>query len=177
LKFDLVGIGNPVYDMIITPSVKTDGRVLSGCSTNACLAAKRLGMKRVGLIGCIGPDYAERFSDDMSNYGVEVASTRCEETGGFRLIYDDHGDRTLDVIGVAGKIDPKDLPDEFLSSRFILVGPILEEVGLDLVKFLRSATSALLFLDPQGMVRRIGRDRRIMRQGGVRKDCEFGGFH
>ena len=46
--FDLVGIGNPVYDMIITPSVKTDGRVLSGCSTNACLAAKRLGLRKVG---------------------------------------------------------------------------------------------------------------------------------
>ena len=34
MTFDLVGIGNPVYDIIVTPSVKTDGRVLSGCSTD-----------------------------------------------------------------------------------------------------------------------------------------------
>jgi len=51
--YDLVAIGNPVYDEIITPYVRTEGRVLSGCSTNACLAAKKLGLENVALIGCV----------------------------------------------------------------------------------------------------------------------------
>jgi sugar/nucleoside kinase (ribokinase family) len=163
LTFDLIGIGNPVYDIIITPFVKTDGRVLSGCSTNACLAARRLGLTSVGLVGRIGPDFANRFREEMKNYGIEVdRGPLTGETGGFRLVYDERGDRTLDVLSVADRITPKNFPEEYLDARFFLVGPILGEVDLELVEFIRSSTSAKLFLDPQGMVRIIGSDGRIV---------------
>ena len=163
MTFDLIAIGNPVYDIIVTPSVRTDSRVLSGCSTNACLTAKRLGLKKVGLVGCIGPDFKHQFHQDMRDYGVEVGmSCSLGETGGFRLVYDDRGDRTLDVLGVAGRIRPKDIPDEFLHASFFLIGPILGEVDLELVEFIRSSSSSRLLLDPQGMVRVIGSDRRIV---------------
>lgn len=161
--FDLVGIGNPVYDMIVTPSVKTDGRVLSGCSTNACLAAKRLGLRRVGMIGCIGMNFAERFRHDMSSYGIETRlDSAGGESGGFQLIYDTHGDRTLDVLGVANPIGNMDLPDEYLDTKFILIGPILGEVDLTLIQHIRSSSRAKIFLDPQGLIRTIGEDRRII---------------
>lgn len=163
MPFDLVGIGNPVYDIIVTPWTKTDGRVLSGCSTNACLAAKRLGMERVGLVGCIGPDFARRFADDMKNFHLEsrmeVGGTT---TGGFQLIYDENGNRTLDVLGVAGKITPENFPKEFLDAEWILIGPILGEVDLELLHFIRSSSSASIFLDPQGLIRVVGRDKRIV---------------
>ena len=163
MNFDLVAIGNPVYDIIVTPSVRTDGRVLSGCSTNACLTAKRLGLKKVGLVGCIGPDFERQFLKDMRRYGIEIKlSSSRGETGGFRLVYDDRGDRTLDVLGVADRIRPKDIPEEFLHASFFLLGPILGEVDLELVELIRSSSSSSLLLDPQGMVRLIGSDRRII---------------
>ena len=161
--FDLVGIGNPVYDMILTPSVKTDGRVLSGCSTNACLAAKRLGLKKVGMIGCIGADFRDRFCLDMKNHGIETRlASSGGESGGFRLVYDEHGDRTLDVLGVAGHIRQEDLPDDYLDTKFFLIGPILGEVDLELIQHIRYSSRAKMFLDPQGLVRTIGKDRRII---------------
>lgn len=163
MTFDLVGIGNPVYDVIVTPWARTAGRVLSGCSTNACLAAKRLGAQKVGLVGCIGLDFAERFRRDMQSYGIEVKmDTTSKETGGFRLVYDAMGNRTLDVLGVAGKITVKNFPEEFLDSHFFLIGPILGEVDLGLIEFLRSSSDSRLFLDPQGLVRIIGEDRRVI---------------
>ena len=163
--FDMVGIGNPVYDTIVTPLSKTDGRVLSGCSTNACLAAKRLGSTRVGLIGSIGHDYAEKFKRDMTKYGIEASvDSSSQETGGFHLIYDVKGDRTLDVLGIAGKISVKNIPEEFLQTRFFLVGPIMGEVDLELIRFLRSSTSGRIFLDPQGLIRLLGADNRVIHQ-------------
>ncbi len=163
MAFDLVGIGNPVYDTIVTPSIRTNGRVLSGCSTNACLAAKRLGLTKVGMIGCIGPDFGKRFLHDMNNYGIDVRLDSTDgETGGFHLIYDSRGDRTLDVLGVAERITPSHIPDEYLDAKFILIGPVLGEVDLALVNFIRSSSSAKLFLDPQGLVRIIGSDRRVI---------------
>ena len=161
--FDLVGVGNPVYDSIITPLSRTDGRVLSGCSTNACLAAKKLGLGKVGIIGCVGPEYEARFRHDMISFGIEVSvDTSNSGTGGFRLVYDERGDRTLDVLGVAGKITPNSFSEEFLQSRIIIIGPILGEVDRALIEYLRSSTSSKLFLDPQGLIRTIGPDKRII---------------
>jgi sugar/nucleoside kinase (ribokinase family) len=163
--FDLVGIGNPVYDIIITPRSRTNGRVLSGCSTNACLAGKRLGLQRVGMVGCVGPDFATRISNDMKNHGLEISLNSTEgETGGFRLIYDERGDRTLDVLGVANKIGAEGFPEEYLDAKFILVGPILGEVDLRFLEFLRSSSKATIYLDPQGMIRTIGKDGRIFHE-------------
>jgi len=168
--FDLVGIGNPVYDSIVTPSSRTTGRVLSGCSTNACLAAKRLGLERVGMIGKIGQDYADRLRTDLRTYGIASSLNTDSVTGGFHLEYDDGGNRTLEVLGVAQKIRPNDLPDAFLEARFILIGPILGEVDLDLIDFIRTSSDAKLFLDPQGLVRLVADDRRIIHK------CEADSF-
>jgi sugar/nucleoside kinase (ribokinase family) len=162
LTFDLVGIGNPVYDSIITPSTKTEGRVLSGCSTNACLVAKKLGLRRVGLIGSIGPDFGSKFLGDMARFGIEVPlKSLSGATGGFRLIYDSTGDRTLDVIGVADPIRASDIPETYLDAKFIMIGPILGEVDYRLIQHLRDSSHARLFLDPQGLVRIIGKDGRV----------------
>jgi sugar/nucleoside kinase (ribokinase family) len=163
LTFDLVGIGNPVYDTIITPWNRTEGRVLSGCSTNACLAARKLGMNKVGLVGTVGSDYAERFEQDMKNYGIDAFIDKSgKETGGFRLVYDEKGNRTLDVLGVASKITTETFPDAFLNSKFFLIGPILGEVDVELVELIHSSSSGRIFLDPQGLIRIIGNDRRII---------------
>jgi sugar/nucleoside kinase (ribokinase family) len=160
--YDLVAIGNPVYDEIITPYTQSEGRVLSGSSTNACLAAKRLGLKRVGLIGCIGADFEEQFRRTLEGYGVDLVNVKVSDsTGGFKLIYDSKGNRTLDVLGVAGKIHIEDLTSECLSSKTILIAPILQEIDLNFLKVLREKTDAKIFLDPQGMIREMGRHDRI----------------
>ncbi len=164
MKFKVVAIGNPVYDEIITPYLKTDGRVLSGCSTNAVLAVSKLGVRPVALIGSVGKDHKERFLSDLKKYGIdETVIVPAEETGGFKLIYDKTGDRTLDVLGIANKITQKDIPEDFLHAEFIAVGPILQEVDLDLIEWLKESTNAKIFLDPQGLVRKVGADGRIIR--------------
>jgi len=98
----------------------------------------------------------------MTKYGIELPHIKIsEETGGFKLIYDDSGNRTLDVLGVSGKIFPEDIPEECLDAKIILLGPILQEIDLRLTEFLRRKSKAELFLDPQGIVREIGDDNRI----------------
>lgn len=165
MAYDLVAIGNPVYDIIHTPHISAKGRVLSGCSTNAYLAATKLGMKNVAIIGCIGKDFYNRFIDDLKKYGISSPKVKIsKETGGFKLIYDMFGNRTLEVLGVAGKITKKDIPDDCLDTRYILLGPILQEIDFDLVSFLKETTNSKVFLDPQGLVRKISPDKQIVYQ-------------
>jgi sugar/nucleoside kinase (ribokinase family) len=75
MTYDLVAIGNPVYDFISTPGAASSQRILSGCSTIVCLAARRLGMKKVMLVGNVGTDFSQEFHAEMRHYGVKVINT------------------------------------------------------------------------------------------------------
>ncbi|MHA1917267.1 MAG: carbohydrate kinase family protein [Candidatus Ranarchaeia archaeon] len=162
--YDLVTIGNPVYDYIKTPYLNTDNRVLSGCSTNAALVAKQLGIKKVALIGSIGSDQKKKFENDLNKYQIESSSLIIgKETGGFSLIYQEDGSRTLDILGIADPITPKNIPDKVLNTKAILLGPVLQEIDLELIRYISETSKAKLYLDPQGMIRKIGEDGRIIR--------------
>lgn len=154
----IVAFGNPVYDDITTPWVTTAGRVLSGCSTNGCLALARLG-HRTALVGNVGLDYYQRFVADMQRYDIAAYAQQSVETGGFRLVYDQRGNRTLDLLGEAGPITT--VPEVCSDAVAIIIGPILQETPLALIEQIRQVSTAPLFLDPQGLLRRLGQDRRI----------------
>ena len=97
----ITAIGNPVYDYIKTQKIETDGRVLSGCSTNAALVLSRLG-QNVRLIGAIGKDYKVPYLQKLSSRFIEPILINSVETGGFSLVYYDNiGNRTLDLLGRA----------------------------------------------------------------------------
>jgi sugar/nucleoside kinase (ribokinase family) len=154
----IFAFGNPVYDYIKTPALATGRRVLSGCSTNGCLALSRLGHATT-LVGRIGEDYREQLVAELRRYGVSPAVEPCAETGGFSLIYDACGDRTLDVLGRAGAID--ELPPDLTRAEAIIVGPILQETSPELIARIHAASDAPLLLDPQGLLRRIDGGGRI----------------
>ncbi len=155
-----VGIGNPVYDYIKTPQITTGERVLSGCSTNACLAARKLGCE-AALVGCVGDDFKAQFLHDMDHYGIEYEIYPADKTGGFSLIYDARGDRTLDVLGIAPPVPA--FPAQFRNATFVLIGPILGETPLSLIRAIRGGTNAPILLDPQGIIRRVAEDGSIER--------------
>ncbi len=154
----IVAFGNPVYDYIKTPAITTGERVLSGCSTNSCLTLARLGHATT-LVGRIGPDYYDRFLADLERYGVASSIQLCEQTGGFGLVYDERGGRTLDVLGVAAAIEQ--VPPVCTQAAAIVVGPILQETPPELIERVHTVSDAPLFLDPQGLLRRIGARGRI----------------
>ena len=154
MTWDLIAIGNPVYDDIKTPYISTEGRVLSGCSTNACLAATKLGLKRVGLIGTVGPDFHDKFVQDLQHYNVTPAKIlNAHETGGFGLVYQEDGDRTLSVLGQASSITIDALPSDVLDTKMIAIGPILGEISLEVLEYIVENTRAEIFIDPQGVLR------------------------
>lgn len=156
----ITAIGNPVYDYIKTQRVVSDGRVLSGCSTNAALALSKLG-EQVRLVGAIGKDMEGRFIADLSRFRIEYELAPSAATGGFSLnYYDNYGNRTLDLIDRADPIG--DIPHQwYLGSKAVLIGPILGEVSFDNIREIRRQVSGLFFCDPQGLLRGAEPDGRI----------------
>jgi sugar/nucleoside kinase (ribokinase family) len=156
----ITAIGNPVYDYIKTKQVDPEGRVLSGCSTNAALALAKMG-SQARLVGAIGKDYRDHFAGELDKLGIEYRVVESDETGGFSLIYyDDLGNRTLDLLGRAAVIDP--IPAEWYNdSEAVLIGPILREVSFENLRAIRKEFSGLFFCDPQGLLRGADDDNRI----------------
>jgi sugar/nucleoside kinase (ribokinase family) len=149
----VLAFGNPVFDLITTPVVSTEERILSGCSTNACLAISRLGYPST-LIGGVGADYKARLEREMHACGIKTLLFQTHQTGGFALNYlDDQGNRTLSILGIADPLPSNLIPAD--DAEFILLGPILGEIPLELVKNLRRKYTAPILLDPQGLLRGI----------------------
>jgi sugar/nucleoside kinase (ribokinase family) len=159
----IVALGNPVYDHIETKTIKTEGRVLSGCSTNAALALARL-KNEVTMVGAVGADFADSCIRTLAESGVSMRRVPSQETGGFSLIYyDDFGNRHLDLLGRAAAIE--DVADDLLAdAKAVLVGPILQEISLDLIAGIRTRFNGLFFCDPQGLIRSVGLDGRIIHE-------------
>jgi len=159
----ITAIGNPVYDYIKTYKVEPDGRVLSGCSTNAVLALSKMG-EDVRLVGAVGDDYKTQFIADLAKHGIEHVITPSNETGGFSLIYyDDFGNRTLDLLGRANDIGEIN-PDWYKDAKAVLIGPILGEVSFENIKKIRKTFDGLFFCDPQGLIRGADKDGRIFHE-------------
>jgi sugar/nucleoside kinase (ribokinase family) len=171
MAYDLVAIGNPVYDFISTQGTASSRRILSGCSTNVCLAAKRLGMKNVMLVGNVGADFSEEFHAEMSRHGVKVINTgTTDRTTGFSIRYDETGERTLKLIADADKIPVRRVWSECQQTRYLLIGPVFCEIDmLEIIGLIESSHSRV-FLDPQGLLRRLGKD------GEVEHYCEKSQF-
>ncbi len=152
MKKRILTFGNPVYDVISTPQIVRSERILSGCSTNACLAAAYLG-EQPTLVGAVGEDFREQLEADLDERNIAYQLLPSKETGGFSLIYyDDQGNRHLTILGTA---DP--LPNQLAhlpECDIILVGPILGEVSAALVAWLRTQRSAPIVVDPQGLLRK-----------------------
>jgi len=159
--YRVFAIGNPVMDIIETPFGSTNGRVLSGCSTNAALTVGKLGYKSA-FAGRAGDDYREEIKKKAAEYLVDAFLYPDKVTGGFHLRYLDEklDDRELRIIAIAGKIE--EIPDEAYDSEAIIIAPVLAEVPIELVREIRKEYDSLITLDVQGFIRRI-RDGKIER--------------
>ncbi|MCX6827648.1 MAG: PfkB family carbohydrate kinase [candidate division Zixibacteria bacterium] len=156
----ITAIGNPVYDYIKTEKVETEGRILSGCSTNAALALAKLG-ENVRLIGAVGDDYKNDAIKKVISFRIEPVILPSPKTGGFSLIYyDDFGNRTLDVLAQASSINHID-PVLYHDSTAVLIGPILGELSFGEIAVISDNFSGFFFCDPQGLLRNIDKSGRI----------------
>lgn len=147
----ILALGNPVYDIISTPVIHPSDRIISGCSTNACLAVSKLGYKSL-LIGRSGDDYKETIQRDLKNRNIDSIIYESQQTGGFSLIYDSAGNRELSILGIADPL-PEAIPD-LPEPGFVVLGPILGEISAALTKsVVEKFGSVPILLDPQGLLR------------------------
>ncbi len=145
-------IGNPVYDMIQTPFIKTPERILSGCSINAAITLAYQG-SRAMVVGNLGADYGEHCCQTLEKQAIDYLLNIEGATGGFNLVYQTITQRTLEIWQTANPITQFPELDE--PCEMILLGPILGEISLEWVEEIKTRFPRVpIALDPQGFLRR-----------------------
>jgi sugar/nucleoside kinase (ribokinase family) len=162
MTYDLVAIGNPVYDFISTPATSSNQPILSGCSTNVCFSAKRLGVANMALVGNIGADFSDDFHSVMRRHGIEVISTGTRgRTTGFMIRNYESGERSLRLISDGGKIPVTRVWSQCQDTRHLVLGPVFQEIDIPEITHLIESTRGSVFLDPQGLIRKVGKDGEV----------------
>jgi len=159
--YDLVVIGSPSFDRLVKPR-SANGRQLSGPAVYAARSAAQLGIENMAIVGPISSQYLDQFILTLDRLGIpEYYPISSPDTGGFELEYNGGTEPDyISVIGVPKEIGIRDIPDEFLSTRIIILSPLLQEIGAELVEWICNSSDATILLDPQ--LRAISIEKKIV---------------
>jgi len=149
--YDLAVIGSPSFDRITRNSIASNGRTLSGPAMTTAVAASKLGIEQMVTIGSLGSEFSTQFVTSLNTLGIpEYYTIESPETGGFNIEYNGRGEPVFSgVLGVPKSFGIRDIPEEFISSKIIILSPLLQEINAELVEWICNSSDALILLDPQ----------------------------
>ena len=149
--YDLVVIGSPSFDRFVRGSAADNGRSLSGPAAYSARSAVQLGIQNMAIVGSLSEQYRDQFAAQLDELGIpEYYPIGSPETGGFEIEYNGGSEASVvSVLGVPKSIGIRDIPDEFLSARVILLSPLLQEIGAELIEWICNSSDAMILLDPQ----------------------------
>ncbi|MFW9974243.1 MAG: carbohydrate kinase family protein [Candidatus Thorarchaeota archaeon] len=137
--YEIVVIGNPIF---------SNGRLSSPCVYAAATATK-IGLEQIAIVSSVDDSLKNKFIEgidalDIPEYFViEAKHKHAVEIRNPTL------NRNMTTLVSPERINIRDIPDEFLNTRAVLLSPSLQEVSAELVEWICNSTDALVFLDPQ----------------------------
>ncbi len=143
--YNLLVIGNPVSLM---QDGVTLGEVVLGPSVVAASVAARLGIHEMILLGNVPVDWREGLIADFEKYAIPEHYLVGHQSHSKAITVPDTKGRPVRVAVSDERISMRDFPEEFLSSKVILIAPFGEEVDAELIEWLSSSSSGKLVWDP-----------------------------
>lgn len=137
---DYLVVGHVTRDL-----VPGGGYRIGGTVTFAAKTARALGYS-VAVLTSAGDDLALEATLE----GIELRVVPASSSTTFENIYHD-GHRRQYVRSVAARLTPQDVPPEWRGARIVHLGPLVQEVGLEMVDLFPAET--LIGVTPQGWLR------------------------
>jgi len=148
-KLDFYVIGHLTLDNIVRGvSFK---KCMGGTAYYSSMVAKILGWN-VGLISKVGFDFPREYLKTLESFGINMSRVKFEDipSTSFLLKYD--GDRVIRIMGRCSDIHINDVLDVINENIIVHVGPVANEVSMDIVKYVYE-NSKLCSIDLQGFMR------------------------
>lgn len=159
-KIDVAVIGHFSLDENISPR-GTVINVLGGAPVYSATTFSKLGLN-VGVCAGIGEDQHSNALQycKTNNINYEGLTVYGSKTLHFKNIYDANEARIQICHNVPRKLKPQDLPSSYFQCVAHYVSPLVDELELGFIDFLRRMNSVLM-LDPQGLMRTINSEGKV----------------
>ncbi|MFW9982865.1 MAG: carbohydrate kinase family protein [Candidatus Thorarchaeota archaeon] len=152
--YDIVVIGNPSF--LLT----NDILALSGPGVYSAAAAAKLGVDQLAIVGSIDLSKTDQFATMLDALSVpEYYLIENDGAKGHRIEYPLENNQTVEFLGFTQRIGIRDIPDEFLQARVILLCPSLQEIDSELIAWICDSSDSHVFLNPQ--IRTVSTDGRL----------------
>ncbi|MHA2003487.1 MAG: carbohydrate kinase family protein [Candidatus Thorarchaeota archaeon] len=157
--YDIVVIGNPAY-------YEHGSMELASGALYSAITASKLGLENVAFVGAVGIDLRKQVLQVLNKHDIEFYFPDSAETSKFQVSLDLEGNDFVNLVGTKREIGIRDVPDEFLRAKMIMLSPVLREVHAELIEWLSNASDSTILLDPR--FRRISDDSRVRLMGNHR---------
>lgn len=137
--YDIVVIGNPTFH----------NDRLTGPSIYSAATAAKIGFEQMAIVSSVGNTLMDKFTQGVNALGIpEYFIVEANNKNAIKIQNPTiNGD--TDFFGIPDRISIRDVPDEFLNTKTVLLSPSLQEINAEFVEWICSSTDALVFLDPQ----------------------------
>ncbi|MHA1893845.1 MAG: PfkB family carbohydrate kinase [Candidatus Helarchaeota archaeon] len=150
--FDLTVIGNLCIDHIKNEIDDKEHLYLGGTSAYAALGASKMG-KKVALISPFGSDLSDDLTEILNDRNISIFKIKSDEKQTrFHHITKKNNERKLTLLNKGSIIIDNKIPDDALQTRAVLIGSIIGEVDISVLKKI-SSYSIPIGLEIQGYVR------------------------
>lgn len=152
--YDIVVIGNPTF---LLPS---EPHRLSGPSVYSAATATKLGIEQMAIVGSLGVSLSDEFVQSVNALGIpEYYIVSDVEESARQIETSEDVEPSIEFLGIPHEIGIRDIPDEFLQARIILLCPSLQEINSELIEWMCNSSDSLIFLNPQ--LQSIGSEGRL----------------
>jgi sugar/nucleoside kinase (ribokinase family) len=165
--YDIVVIGNPAY-------YENKSIGLASGAVYAAVTAAKLGVENVALVGTAGSELRDQVTHVLNDHDIEFFLPDSAETSRFQVSLDLEGKNFANLVGTKSEIGIRDVPDEFLQAKMILLSPVLREIHAEFIEWLHDSSNSVILLDPR--FRRISDDNRVRLMGNHRVAEEILGY-
>lgn len=150
----LTVVGHIAIDRVI--DARGERVQLGGPPTYVATVTRRLGTS-IEAVTKVGKDIPKDFVSSLREVGLDLEGMIVEEAETTRFVLDYRwADRVLSVSSVCDVISPEDISER---PEAVLIAPIVEEIPQSTVSCIQSD---MIALDPQGFLREINEDGRII---------------
>ncbi len=157
--YDLVVIGNPAY-------YENKSMELASGALYAAITASKLGMENVAFMGAVGKELRPRVVQISNEHDIEFFLPDSPKANDFQVSLELEDKRFVNLVGTQREIGIRDVPDEFLGAKMIILSPVLREVHAEFIEWLSNASDSTILLDPR--FRRVIDDSRVRLLGNHR---------
>jgi sugar/nucleoside kinase (ribokinase family) len=144
LMYEIVVIGNPTF------LLQSELHRLSGPSVYSAATLAKLGSEQIAIVGSLSPSLREEFVSSVNTLGIPEYFIVSDDGESVRQIEaSEDTEPSVDFLGVPHPIGIRDIPDEFLRARAILLCPSLQEINSELIEWICNSSDSLIFMNPQ----------------------------